>query len=81
MYGGTPTVPMLEGAAAYLKGWLADHPDHRAVLVVATDGMPDQSFTAVTDGLPNSLANVIAVAAEAATSDPREDLRHRRGRD
>lgn len=70
MYGGTPTVPMLEGTTAYLKQWLADHPDHRAVLVVATDGMPDQSCTAVEEGLPNSLANVIAVAAEAAAAVP-----------
>ncbi|MGC4118096.1 MAG: VWA domain-containing protein [Myxococcales bacterium] len=70
MSGGTPTVPMLEGATAYLKGWLRDHPDHRAVLVVATDGMPDQSCTAVTEGLPNSLANVIAVADEAAKGTP-----------
>jgi len=70
MYGGTPTVPMLEGATVYLKGWLEQHPDHRAVLVVATDGMPDQSCTATTFGLPNNMANVIAVAAEAAQSDP-----------
>ena len=70
MSGGTPTVPMLEGTTSYLKAWLTQHPDHRAVLVVATDGMPDQTCVASEDGLPNSLANVVTVAAQAAQGDP-----------
>ncbi|MBI5545510.1 MAG: VWA domain-containing protein [Deltaproteobacteria bacterium] len=68
--GGTPMVPMLEGVTAYTKEWLASHPDHKAVVVVATDGVPDSSCTAVTEGLPNSLGNALLVVQESATTDP-----------
>lgn len=70
MNGGTPTVQVLEGASAYVKGWLAQHPDHRAVVVLATDGVPDATCRSVTGGLPNSLDNVLAVAREAASTEP-----------
>jgi hypothetical protein len=72
MGGGTPTVPMLEGTVAYLKSWLArpENADHKAVLVVATDGIPDDSCAGVTSGITNSLANAISVAHQAANTDP-----------
>jgi hypothetical protein len=38
--GGTPTRPAVEGALQYLEGWAAQHPDRKAVLVLATDGDP-----------------------------------------
>lgn len=38
--GGTPTAGALQGGLAYLKQYKAQHPDHVAVLVLATDGFP-----------------------------------------
>jgi hypothetical protein len=38
--GGTPTRPAVEGALQYLDGWAEQHPDRKAVLVLATDGDP-----------------------------------------
>jgi hypothetical protein len=72
MAGGTPTVQVLEGTTAYVKAWLKspDNADHKAVVVMATDGVPDDTCRVVQSGLPNSLANVLVVAQEAATTDP-----------
>lgn len=71
MSGGTPTVQALEGTTAYTQNWLALHPDHKAVIVMATDGVPDSTCAGATDGgLSNSLANVLLVAGGAATSSP-----------
>jgi von Willebrand factor type A domain-containing protein len=38
--GGTPTRPALEGALGYVSGWASQHPERKAVLVLATDGEP-----------------------------------------
>jgi hypothetical protein len=37
---GTPTRPALEGVFEYLRGWLAQHPERDAVVLLATDGEP-----------------------------------------
>ncbi len=76
MSGGTPTVPALEGAVAYAKTYLqlgAADAGRKAAVVLATDGVPDQSCAGVTAadaGLPNNLANVVQVALGAANSSP-----------
>jgi hypothetical protein len=38
--GNTPILPAFEGALHHLKQYLATRPDHRAVMVLATDGAP-----------------------------------------
>ncbi len=70
MSGGTPTVKVMEGATAYTSDWAKKHPTHKSVIVLATDGMPDNVCKGVTQGLPNSLANVLAVTSAAAKADP-----------
>lgn len=56
--GGTPTRPAVEGALQYLNGWAAQHPERKAVLVLATDGEP-------MDCDANTLDDVAVVAAKA----------------
>lgn len=76
MSGGTPTVPALQGTVAYAKSYLGDpaHAGRKAAIVLATDGMPDTSCSGadLSDAgvLPNSIANVAAVARGSATSSP-----------
>lgn len=73
MGGGTPTTQVLEGTSAYVKGWLARpaNANHKAVIVLATDGMPDSTCaSSATIGLPNSIANALTVASQAAQNDP-----------
>jgi len=56
--GGTPTRPALEGALQSMEAWAAQHPDRKAVVVLATDGEP-----AGCD--PNTPQDVADVAAKA----------------
>jgi hypothetical protein len=72
MAGGTPTVQVIEGVTRYVKSWLKSpgNADRRAVVVLATDGVPDDTCLAVPDGLPNSLENVLAVANRANLEEP-----------
>lgn len=68
MYGGTPLVPMLQGTVQYVHDWAAAHPDHKAIVVLATDGIPDD--TCLTGTTPNTLENVVSVAAAAKAMQP-----------
>ena len=69
MSGGTPMVPAMEGVSAYLKQWATDHPTHKIVIVLASDGAPDDSCIAPSaDGRVNSLANATLTAMEAFQS-------------
>jgi hypothetical protein len=74
MQGGTPTVPALEGVVAYTQQYLAAQPPdagHRAAIVLATDGYPDQSCAGLAPGgLTNTIQNVATVAGNAATGTP-----------
>jgi hypothetical protein len=75
MAGGTPTVPALEGATAYARSYLQlpANAGRKAAVVLATDGVPDQSCAGPAPGdagLPNSLDNVVQVALTAANSSP-----------
>jgi Mg-chelatase subunit ChlD len=69
MAGGTPTVPLLQGLVAYLQA----HPNaaHKPVIVLATDGVPDDACISPVDGeTPNTLDNATAVAAAAYAATP-----------
>jgi hypothetical protein len=68
MSGGTPMVPMLKGALNYARDWAKQNPTRKVVVVLATDGVPDNTCLAGT--LPNTLPNVVSVAAEGLTSKP-----------
>ena len=71
MSGGTPMVPAFEGVYKYLKQRAADNPKHKVVMVLASDGAPDDSCIAAPMGeLPNSLANATQLAMTAYTADP-----------
>jgi uncharacterized protein YegL len=56
--GGTPTRPALEGALQSVNAWATQHPDRKAVLVLATDGEPSGCD-------PNTPQDVADVAANA----------------
>jgi von Willebrand factor type A domain len=60
--GATPTVPALEGAIQYAKSWGALHPTHKVVVVLATDGDPNDC-TSTIDG-------VSQVASDGASGTP-----------
>jgi hypothetical protein len=69
MAGGTPTVPLLQGLIAYLKAH--PNPARKPVLLLATDGVPDDTCTSDVGGeTPNTLANATAIAAAAYAGTP-----------
>jgi hypothetical protein len=69
MSGGTPMVPLLEGLVAYLQAH--PNPARKPVLVLATDGVPDDTCVSPVAGeTPNTLDNAIAVAAAANAATP-----------
>jgi Mg-chelatase subunit ChlD len=70
MSGGTPLVQALQGVGRYAARWAADHPDHKTVIVVATDGVPDDTCAAASLNPPNDLANAERVATSLATGTP-----------
>jgi hypothetical protein len=66
MAGGTPIVQILEGAIAYTQAWYAAHPDRKVAILVATDGVPDETCpVAMAPRLPNNLANAVALATQS----------------
>lgn len=69
MAGGTPMVPLLQGLAQYLKA--NARAGRKAVIVLATDGVPDDTCLSSTEGqLPNTLDNAVATAAAALDDKP-----------
>jgi len=71
MAGGTPMVPALTGAMTYCATWMVDNPTRRAVIVLATDGIPDNTcLVGSANVLPNSLQNVVHVAKDGALAAP-----------
>jgi len=71
-FGGTPTVPALEGAIQLAKARQKSNPDRDIVIVLSTDGLPDTSTCAYAGdgGLPNDTDNAIALLQAAASSVP-----------
>jgi hypothetical protein len=69
MAGGTPMVPLLDGLTRYLAA--NAKPGRKPVLVLATDGVPDDTCLSSQDGaLPNTLDNAVAVADKAFKGSP-----------
>jgi hypothetical protein len=66
--GATPTLPALSGALAHAKAWAGEHPSHKVIVVLATDGLPtvcgsaDYSIASI----PPAVAEVARVAADGA---------------
>jgi len=53
--GRTPTAPALQGALDQARAWAPEHPDHKVVAVLATDGLP-------TECAPTDIGQVAAIA-------------------
>jgi Mg-chelatase subunit ChlD len=71
MSGGTPMAPMLQGVLEVARGQARDHPERNVVIVLATDGIPDNTCTKSIEGsLSNTIANVVAVAKDGASGSP-----------
>ena len=64
MNGGTPLVEALTGWGQYMTTWATANPTHRAVIVVATDGIPDSACSGSTPS--NSIPNAETVATGLA---------------
>jgi hypothetical protein len=62
--GNTPTVPALQGALAYAKGYAMANPTHHVSVVYATDGYPQGCDST------NTIANAAATAQMAASGTP-----------
>lgn len=71
MFGGTPMVPMLEGALQYTRGIAGQNANRKVVVIIATDGIPDNTCTAPDlASRPNTLANVVTLAGEGLSGSP-----------
>ncbi|MBX3230156.1 MAG: VWA domain-containing protein [Labilithrix sp.] len=69
MAGGTPMVPLLQGLSAYLAK--NARPGRKPVIVLATDGFPDDTCLSSDDGAkPNTLENAVAIAGAAFEGTP-----------
>jgi hypothetical protein len=64
VHRGTPTRAAVDGVLTYLRGWVAEHPDHRTYLLLATDGTPSGSCD------DNDIPMVAAALAAAASANP-----------
>lgn len=63
--GGTPTRPALEGAISHAKDWALANPDHKVVVVLATDGEPSTMIC-----MPNTITAVEDVAKAGVNGSP-----------
>ena len=70
MFGGTPLVQVMQGMVGYLRTWSKDHLDRKPVLVLATDGIPDDTCSASDIDPSNSLPNALALAKDAYEGSP-----------
>lgn len=65
--GGTPMAPALEGTLRAARAWADTHPNHRVVVLLATDGVPDANCVGGGEAAPNDVDGVVAIAAAGAT--------------
>jgi hypothetical protein len=70
MFGGTPLVQVMQGMVGYMRDWAKAHTDRKPVLVLATDGIPDDTCSASDIDPANSLDNALALAKEAYEGEP-----------
>ena len=72
-YGGTPTLPAMQGALSYAQTHAVKNPNHVVVIVLATDGQPNDCSSSVggvssiaqqgVNGTPKVLTFVIGVGS------------------
>lgn len=62
-FGFTPTGPALQGAIDYAQTWATANPEHRTIVVLATDGAPTQCA-------PTGSSAVAAIAAVGFNTTP-----------
>ncbi len=70
MFGGTPLVQVMQGMVGYMRTWATKHTDRKPVLVLATDGIPDDTCSASNIDPANSLDNALALAKDAYEGKP-----------
>ncbi|HKO53956.1 MAG TPA: hypothetical protein VJV79_39885 [Polyangiaceae bacterium] len=70
MSGGTPLVQVMQGMVGYMRSWAKAHVDRKPVLVLATDGIPDDTCTASNIDPANSLDNALSLAKDAYEGEP-----------
>ncbi|HEX7671141.1 MAG TPA: vWA domain-containing protein [Polyangiaceae bacterium] len=70
MSGGTPLVQVLQGMGDYATQWAKGHDDHKTVIVVATDGVPDATCAATSLNPPNDLPNAAKIAKALVSGSP-----------
>jgi hypothetical protein len=63
--GFTPTYPALQAGYDYTKMWAAAHPDHKTILVLATDGDPT-TCNATTNNVQTIASNLVTPANSGA---------------
>lgn len=63
---GTPTVPALTGAIQYASGWATAHPDRKTIVVLATDGDPNDCSSTV-QGVSDVAAQGLAATPSIQT--------------
>jgi hypothetical protein len=68
--GATPTQAALGGAIAQASTWATAHPDHRVVVLLATDGLPTECVPPTATSLQAAVADVAAVAAGGVKATP-----------
>lgn len=67
--GGTTTLPALSGAIEAAKAWTAANPGHKAIVLLATDGLPTNCDPALQDDMPQiAIQHLVDVAAAGAKS-------------
>lgn len=60
--GGTPTLPAMQSAVQATTAYAKQHPDHKVIIVLATDGDPNDCNS--------SVSNVASEAAKALAANP-----------
>ena len=68
--GATPTQAALTGAISQASSWATAHPDHRVVVLLATDGLPTECIPTTATSLNAAVADIAAVAAGGVKATP-----------
>jgi hypothetical protein len=67
--GDTPTAPALAGAIDHAKQWATAHPDHKVVVLLATDGLPTECIADEMND-PSGIAGVVEAATAGIDGSP-----------
>ena len=67
--GSTTTLPALTGAVGSAIAWRKDHPSHKAIVLLATDGLPTVCDPALhDDDLPAAIQHIADAAADGVAN-------------